>query len=372
MITIVFYISGHGFGHASRDIEVIHALLAVRPDSRIVVRTGAQQWLFALTAPQVELQPCEVDTGIIQIDSIRQDEERTASEAARFYKGFDRRVAEEAHVLRQLAADLVVGDIPPLAFAAAASAGIPSVALGNFTWDWIYSAYPSFTRLAPDVLSIVRRAYTYATVALRLPFHGGFEPMTAVIRDVPLVARRSVRQRSEIRRVLGCPADTPIVLLSFGAYGVDLPMGAVSQSNRFRVISAVREPPPGLRYEDLVAASDVVISKPGYGIVSECIANGAALLYTSRGRFAEYDTFVAEMPHFLRCRHITHDDLLAGRWADAIDALLSQPAPAERPRVDGAGVVAAEIVNTLGAPLAQRIADHALRGEVTRSHGSHE
>ena len=61
----------------------------------------------------------------------------------------------------------------------------------------------------------------------------------------------------------------------------------------------------------------MVISKPGYGIVSECIANGAALLYTSRGRFMEYDVFVAEMPRVLRCREISQEDLFAGRWADA-------------------------------------------------------
>ena len=39
----------------------------------------------------------------------------------------------------------------------------------------------------------------------------------------------------------------------------------------------------GFRYEDLVAAVDVVLTKPGYGIVSECVANDTALLYTSRG-----------------------------------------------------------------------------------------
>ncbi len=54
----------------------------------------------------------------------------------------------------------------------------------------------------------------------------------------------------------------------------------------------MREPPAGLLYQDLVAAADVVVSKPGYGIVSECVANGTALLYTSRGRFIEYDLFV--------------------------------------------------------------------------------
>ena len=46
---IVFYISGHGFGHASRTIEVINAILAQRPETRVGVRTSAPRWLFDLT-----------------------------------------------------------------------------------------------------------------------------------------------------------------------------------------------------------------------------------------------------------------------------------------------------------------------------------
>ena len=44
----------------------------------------------------------------------------------------------------------------------------------------------------------------------------------------------------------------------------------------------------GLRYEDLVAAVDVVVTKPGYGIIAECVANDTAIVYTSRGHFVEY------------------------------------------------------------------------------------
>jgi len=97
-----------------------------------------------------------------------------------------------------------------------------------------------------------------------------------------------------------------------------------------------------------VAAADVVVSKPGYGIVSECAANDTALLYTSRGSFAEYDVMLAEMPRLLRCRYLAPEDLLAGDWQEAIEALLAQPRPAGRPRVDGASVAAAIILGRLG------------------------
>ena len=129
------------------------------------------------------------------------------------------------------------------------------------------------------------------------------------------------------------------------AYGAALPLERLRHTDRFAMIEPVQDPPHGLLYQDLVAAADIVVSKPGYGIVSECVANDTALLYTSRGRFIEYDVFVAGMPDVLRCRYISPEDLLAGRWADHIEALIAQPAPPEHPRIDGADVAAEAIVN---------------------------
>ena len=70
----------------------------------------------------------------------------------------------------------------------------------------------------------------------------------------------------------------------------------------------------GVRYEDLVGAAEAVVTKPGYGIISECIANDAAMLYTSRGHFPEYDVLVEEMPKYVRSAFISHDDLFDGKW----------------------------------------------------------
>jgi hypothetical protein len=88
---------------------------------------------------------------------------------------------------------------------------------------------------------------------------------------------------------------------------------------------------------------DVVLTKPGYGIISECIANDTAMLYTSRGNFVEYDVLVREMPRYLRCAFIGHDDLFAGRWQDALDRVRAMPPPPERPATDGAATAASWI-----------------------------
>jgi hypothetical protein len=364
-VTIVFYISGHGLGHASRDIEVIHSVIGRCPDARIVARTSAPRWFFDHFARgAIELQEVEVDTGVVQIDSLRLDEDETAMRAARFYAGFEARADAEAAVLAELEASVVVGDVPPLAFAAAARARVSSVALANFTWDWIYGGYPRFERLAPGVIGVIRGAYARTTRALRLPLHGGFEPMADVTEDIPLVARRAKHRRETVRRALDIDDEAVVVLASFGGYGLRLPYREIARVSRFTLVVTDHETGTedldasgplrrlaitdlaarDLHYPDLVAAADVVVSKPGYGIVSECIVNGAALLYTARGRFVEDDMFVAEMPRVLRCRYIPQGDLLTGLWDDAVDELLRQAPPPERLHANGAEVAADAII----------------------------
>jgi L-arabinokinase len=354
MASIFFYISGHGFGHASRQIEVINAL----GSARVFVRTSAPRWLFecSVRVPFTFLDG-EVDTGVVQIDSLRLDERATVERAEAFHATLPERARAEAALLREHDARLVVSDAPALGCAAAAAAGIPAVVCSNFTWDWIYAGYDPNA----DVVRRTGEAYAKAEAAWRLPMHGGFETFANVV-DVPFIARHAQHARREVRRCLDLPPDRPLALVSFGGYGVrDFDMSALDCLDEAGVVittgaadtpetvpgvafvNVARLYDAGLRYEDLVAAVDVVVTKPGYGIVSECIANGTAMLYTSRGRFVEYDVMVREMPRYLRCRYISQEDLLAGCWREALRSLLSQDAPPEMPRTDGALVVAGMI-----------------------------
>jgi len=370
---IVWYISGHGFGHAARDVEVLNVLGARRPDIPITIRTSAPRWIFDLTLTRaVDWQPLDADTGVVQIDSLRVDERETVRRAAAFYSAYGTLGGREAEWLRANDARLVVGDIPPLAFTAAAAAGVPSIAVGNFTWDWIYEGYDEWMPDGSRFLGEIRTAYSTADAALRLPMHGGFATCRRIV-DLPFIARRTRRDPMDVRRALDLPVGRPLVLLSFGGYGlasIDLgrvatlrdclvvttaEIGANRRADRPRASDAsslpanvkmVDEPrlyEEGLRYEDVVAAVDIVITKPGYGIISECVANDTALLYTSRGHFVEYDVLVREMPRWLRCGFISNEDLFAGNWQRSLDSLLTLPPPPERARTDGASV-AAEVI----------------------------
>jgi hypothetical protein len=359
--SVFFYISGHGFGHASRQIELINALGARRPDLTIVVRTSAPRWLFDRAARvPITLIPGECDTGVVQIDSLRLDEPLTIQRADEFYRTFDTRARQEAQLLEAHDARFVVSDAPPLGCAAAAAAGVPSVVLTNFTWDWIYEGYSAHLASAPGLLPAVRAAYRQAEAAWRLPMHGGFATFDTIV-DVPFIARHARYPRDVIRRTLGLPLDRPLVLSSFGGYGVSgfdvtaldcLASYGIVITHRdesdeltgapagVHQISESRLYGSGLRYEELVAASDIVATKPGYGIVAECIANETAILYTSRGNFVEYHVLVEAMATYLRSGFIDHEDLFAGRWRTTLDRIASSPSPLQHPETNGADVIA--------------------------------
>jgi hypothetical protein len=362
---IVFYISGHGFGHASREIEIINAVGALLPAWNIVVRSAVSRWLFDRTArPPLTLIDAPCDTGVVQIDSVRLDERTTISDAAAFYANLPELVEEELVHLGRHDARLVIADAPPLACAAAAAHGVPSVVISNFTWDWIYQAYTDPLASNPDLIPVIQDAYRHASAAWRLPLYGGFESFGRVV-DVPFVARHATFARDDVRQRLGLPVHARLAIGSFGGYGLNGfdPRNLDSVDGWHVILTGREEPGPlprcvtfmhenavyeaGMRYEDLVAAVDVVVTKPGYGIISECIANNTAMLYTSRGNFAEYDVMVEEMPRYLRCEYIDLASLLAGRWRESLDHLIQQPPPPEHPDTNGARVVAEMIAAML-------------------------
>ena len=90
-----------------------------------------------------------------------------------------------------------------------------------------------------------------------------------------------------------------------------------------------------------------MVSKPGYGIVTDCIGAGTRLVYTPRGDFPEYPILTAEMPRYLPCVAVDNVALRRGDLGAALADCLAQPFP---PQPDlGGAARAAERLLLLGA-----------------------
>jgi L-arabinokinase len=345
---IALCLSGHGYGHMTRACQVLAEVRRRAPGVALVVVGSVPEQLVRRAIPgELRFRRAACDVGLVQRDALHIDEEATAAACAAFEATWDGRADAEAAFLREAGVRLVLADIPPLAFEAAHRAGIPSVGLGNFSWDWIYrhlsARQPALTASAGRAAA----AYAHAALLLELPFAGDLSAFT-YRESIGLVARRPGVPREEARRRLGLDGR-PAVLLSFG--GAGMPVLEMPSITGFRWLLPAdvdgRLGELGLTYPDVVRAVDVVVSKPGYGIVTDAIAAGTRLVYTERGDFPEYPILVREMAPLLACEHVSNADLLAGRIEGAVRRVLARPVP-PAPDLDGASRAAARILELLG------------------------
>jgi L-arabinokinase len=350
MTLLRYYVSGHGLGHASRSCQIINTLRRRHPDIFVEVVSDAPPWfLTANLDPSVAVRRRSCDIGVLQRDSLVMNEEATLVAYRDFSRNHDALVAEEARSLSEAGVALVVADIPPAPFAAAGKAGIPAVGLSNFSWDWIYEGllekYPGYD----DVIEGIRADYRCADRLLCLPFSGDF-PAFPRQEELPLVARRSGRDASEIRRELAIDPGKRIGLISFGSFGLQgFDFSPLEKLTEWIFLTEpglaganLRILPRGSRpYPELVSAADVVITKPGYGIVSEAIAHGTAVLYSNRGDFREQALLVDGLHRYTRALEIGNDALRSGDWGAGLESLLALPQPKETIATNG-DIVAAD------------------------------
>ena len=354
---VVVYVSGHGFGHAVRVAEVLGALGRLAPELDVEVRTAAPPWLFPKDARVVRRS---LDIGVIQRDSLRVEPRETLARYAAFVRDEPGLVAAEATELAAGGVRLVVADVPSAAFDVAARVGAPSVGLANFCWDWVYAPY---VRAAPEhagLLGHLRAQHARADLLLRLPFHGDLSCFQRAV-DVPPIARYASADRLATRRQLGLPTEARVVLLSFGGFdfaGLDVDrlaglgeyafVTAGARADPSRVGNLFCLPREEVSYLDLLAASDAVVGKLGYGLVGDCLANRVPLLYTPRGRFREEPILAGAIERLGRATRLPRAALRRWDLRPHLEALLESDRPWAELRLDGAEVVAGHLLRAMG------------------------
>ena len=321
-MTVVFYISGHGFGHAVRIGEVMRALHSIRPDWRLLARTQAPR---SMLPPFVEYQLTEIDSGVVEREAgVIVDEAATIHRLRSFIERWDAIAEAETTLVRDERVKLIVADAPPIAGDIGHASGVPCVAITNFTWDWIYEPY------ARAYLPPLEMAYARMETLLRLPFAqssrlDGFR----TIVDVPLIARKST--------ITPVPADKRRALLGSRAQ-VSADALALASASAPEYDFVV--PSPEDNFTDVLASCDVVIAKLGFSMVSECIAARKPLLYPPRQGFREESLLARDVGRHIPALPIPLPDFYGGRWAPYLQELSAQPAVASPLATDGAEVCA--------------------------------
>lgn len=340
-MTVVAYVSGHGLGHSSREVEILRRL---PPDIPLVVKTAAPEWFWRQEVGRpFALVPESFDVGCLQTSSLEVDRDATLA-AWREIDSYNRaRARDEAEDLRRRGARVVVTDVASFPLTLAAALGIPGLCVANFTWADIYAEYadtqPGFCPVVAQLTDEYRQASLLLEAGLSLPM-----PYFPKRKSVGLVARVGKRRRDELLALLSPDAAAKrLALIYAGNWGLPVPWERLERFTNWHFLTLAPLPGMGknasyipqtaMPHPDFVASVDLVISKAGYGLVGECLSAGTPFLYCPREGFAEYGALERALSDWPGGLRLSADAFLAAEWEGALTqaprfgSLPSQSAP---------------------------------------------
>ncbi|MFO0944948.1 MAG: hypothetical protein U1D30_03220 [Planctomycetota bacterium] len=294
VMSIGYYITAHGYGHAVRSLAVINAIPADVPVT-IVTRVPASFLKEELKRPAT-IRAESFDCGAVQHDALRVDPRRTLESYAAIHERNQARIDDEVAFVQSQGIQVLAFDAPSFAARVAEKAGIPSVLVSNFSWSDIYADYVQEHPPFRPLLDAMKEEYAAATGALRLPFA---LPMPDIRqqREGELVCRPCRDLREEIAAHHQVDIEARWVLLYVGQGESGFDWRRLERSDTVFFLLG-QDPPMGSRVvsadaarfggQNLIASCDMVMAKPGYGIVADCVASGTPLVYTPRHDFAEF------------------------------------------------------------------------------------
>lgn len=356
---LAYYITAHGYGHGARSCDLLAALLRARPRLTVHVVSDLPRDFLTnrLPAGDVRFRPGRFDAGMVQLDSIRVDVDATLRSAVELVARSAELEAREQRFLEREGIGAVVCDIPAIPLAAARRAGLPGLAVGNFAWDWIYEAFVDRNPGWAPVVEHFRSRYRECDLLLRLPFA---EPMAAFPRrhDLPLVARPGIARRNMLAERFGADPARTWILLSFSTLDWDadaLRRVALLRDYEFFAVKPLEWAGSGVHavdraecpYSDVLASCDIVLTKPGYGVLSECAVNDKPIVYAEREDFREYAVLEEAIRRHFRHAHLPASALYRGDLQAALEAVRAAPPPAQRLAAGGDDEAAARILQHL-------------------------
>lgn len=352
MTKLLIGITAHGFGHLAQTAPVAAALRRRNSQLDITVLSAlAPSVIEARIRPPVRIVATRNDFGLVMATPFAVDAEATFRRYAKLDARHDADVAELADWLRNERFDGVLANISWLLAAAACEAGIPALAMSSLNWHDLFLFYCGEHEGAAKIAGQIRTDYARAQCIARVePAMAMPDFTTHTINQAIAAAGRN--RHEELRRRYNLDETAKIILFAMGGM---VPVSPPDWSGDpackhilFGPASWIGHGPwrdpaePGIPFTDLVASADVVVTRPGYGTVTEVAAAGVPAVLVTRGNWPEEPGLVDWLKRHGRC--IYFEGALEECRPDAVlsmgDQLAEMPVP-PCPETGGEDVVAA-------------------------------
>jgi len=304
---ILYYVSDHGKGHATRSIAIIQEML--KHNIEVTVRNTNALEFFKQSLPNVKIIPGKTDVGsTIKKDGFSIDKNKTKENQIKWIHDLEKNSIAEKHIAEEIKPDLIVSDISAIPFLVAKQISVPSVAISNFSWYDVLNFLPS------NELAELKSAYNEADLAIKLPLG---TPMNHFKKKLKtgLVSRTTNLSKQELHRTFQMDNYKYSVLFALSGSNFTVSCKKTKDVKIFSMNTKIQGSLRSSDYtnlingHDLVSNSDLVICKCGYGIISECLTNGIPFYYVIDNEHLEQKSISKELENMGLSNRIMLNDI---------------------------------------------------------------
>lgn len=332
-------ITPHGYGHGAITVPVLNALAEAVPDLRMAVVGGPpEDWVRERLPVVPALHDRAIaDPGMVNSDPNTVEPEQSFARYRALFDDFDAVVAAEMDRQSRFAPDLVLSNVGFVPLEAARRLNIPAVALAPFHWGQIFGAYCGDMAGAAPILERLEAIYSACEMFIATTPYVPMSPGIPV-RAVGPVSGAAERRRAALEAAVGAPEGNRLVLVAMGGIGGPLPTEHWPRFPGWRLIHCGPDSCAGhpdlvsgdalpLTFGELVASVDVVLTKPGYGTVTECACAGTPILYRSRNDWPETPHMMGWAARHVAVEEIDTASFKSGQFLEKLQAVLQAPRP---------------------------------------------
>jgi UDP-N-acetylglucosamine:LPS N-acetylglucosamine transferase len=334
MKRLAYFISPHGYGHAARAAAVMQAVSEMVAEVHFDIFTTVPSWFFQDSlSGSFTYHKLLTDIGLVQKTAFQADLNATLRRLNDFLPFQLPLVEKIAATIGTLNCVLVICDISPLGLAVGKQAGIPTILVENFTWDWLYQQYVGAAQRFNGPIDYLKTLFAESR------YHIKTEPVCSpapVDLTTAPVSRKVKNAPALIRKQLGLPAASKMVLITSG--GIAQSYGFLDRLKKMRHISFIL---PGAGFQmttrdnltilparsnfyhpDLVNACDAVVGKVGYSTLAEVYHAGVPFGYAVRSNFRESEPMVDFIKSKMDGIFMDESEFSRGDWTDKLNVLL--------------------------------------------------
>jgi len=324
-------ISAHGYGHLAMTAPALNSL-AIQYEIKLTVRTMLPEPLLReLITVDFDIVPEASDFGMIMRSSIEVDLLASKKQYVDLHNNWEFNVSAEAERLRQLSPNLILANAPYLAVVASKKIDVPCVAFCSLNWaDIYYAYYGSDQNEDQKIVNEMQQAYNSADFFVCPEPSMPMEQMLnrKVIGPVSLIGLNLKAKICEQLKILD---SIRLVLISPGGVKTEIPIDEWPQSPDIHWITSWENKSKrtdissvtslDFAFNDLLSSCDAVITKPGYGTVTNTACNTVPALYVLRGDWAEEACLVKWWECNNRIKEISVEQFYSGDVLSELEQL---------------------------------------------------